>query len=586
MLQLTPDQIEQIERLQLKRDATSLVQLLSEAWPDVAEQLQARWPAFVDAALERAHQLGLKDVADQARYASLCCLWGAGFESKPRFEWAAAICAEASLSPTVLLHQLTHRSRGELVRRAAKAEPAKQALTPAGFDKALAAVEAGLARITPGRTIYLDQPPLPRPRACDLGALTFAVAEPKPLQAYQGQDATWRRVDLAPWAPPPETLSVPPEQPRLLPVLSRAVGAGASARLQLAVNALAACDAHHPEVLHVSAAGRLTWRGADTARLSLTLHAPPAPPADPKLGPTGIAHGEPADLQKVSISSCGIRDAGAPLGSLELGLQVHAATQRLVEVRHGALPAQAWPVEGEPAPLTTAATTCHLEADGQAQAAPAWLKSWQGLQPLARSGLEKLFAAWSRQMAGTSGKLEAELAPLVGQAGITWGWQHENDGAVALRVQGAIDFAALVLDLRLTGELEWAGSRARVTLRAQGRSEWRMTLDQRGGTATEGHGLTQAKCSWRHAFVLGVEAIASGDPALLSAGAVAEPLRGAVVGECGLRPRPDGQGQQWFYRLAIEPVHVCLLRHDPAGGTQRQQRELLPALTLIDWSAG
>ncbi|WP_457326352.1 hypothetical protein, partial [Roseateles sp. P5_E11] len=193
--------------------------------------------------------------------------------------------------------------------------------------------------------------------------------------------------------------------------------------------------------------------------------------------------------------------------------------------------------------------------------------------------LEKLFIAWSRHMAGSSGRMEAELAPLVGQAGITWGWQHEKGGAVALRVQGAIDFAALVLDLRLSGELDWLGSRARVSLRAQGRSEWRMSL-------ADGAALEQAKASWRHPFTLSLDAIANGQPALLSAGPLAEPLRGAVVGECGLRPRPDGRGQQWFYRLAIEPVNVCLLRQDPLGGTQRQQRELLPAITLIDWSAG
>ncbi|KQW49994.1 MULTISPECIES: hypothetical protein [unclassified Roseateles] len=586
MLQLTPAQSEQIERLQLKRDTASLVQLLGQAWPDVAEQLQARWPAFVDAALERAHQLGLKEVADQARYASLCCLWGASFETKPRFEWAAALCADPALNRALLLHQLHHRSREDLVRRAARAEPTQQALTPAGFDKAMAAVETGLAHITRGRTIYVDQPPAPPPKACDLGAITFAVAEPKPLQAYQGQDGAWRRTDLTSWAPPPETLSAPLDEARVLPVLSRAVGAGASARLQLAVSTLAACDAHHPEVLHVSAAGRLTWRGADTAKLSLTLHAPPAPPADPKLGPAGIAHGEPPDLQTVSIASCGIRDAGAPLGQVQLGLQVHAATQHLVKVRHGALPTEVWPTEGAPAAPTTALTACQLEADSQAQAAPSWLKAWQGLQPLARTGLDKLFAAWSRQMADTSGRLEAELSPLVGQAGITWGWQHEHDGAVALRVQGAIDFAALVLDLRLAGELAWGASRARVSLRAQGRSVWRMTLDQRGAAAADGQGLAQAKCSWRHPFALGVEAMATGDPALLSAGPMPEALRGAVIGECGLRPRPDGRGQQWFYRLSIEPVHVLLLRQDPLGGTQRQRRELLPASTLIDWSAG
>ena len=113
-----------------------------------------------------------------------------------------------------------------------------------------------------------------------------------------------------------------------------------------------------------------------------------------------------------------------------------------------------------------------------------------------------------------------------------------------------------------------------------------MTLDQHSSTATEGHGLAHAKCAWRHPFALSVDAIATGDPALVSAGPLDESLRGAVVGECGLRARPDGQGSQWFYRLAVEPVNVMLVRHNPQGGMQRQRRELLPALTLVDWSAG
>lgn len=580
MLTLTPEQFAQVEALQLQRDAQSLQAVLGEAWPEVARQLQGRWPAFVDVALTRGRALGLRHVADLARYASLCCLWGASFETRPRFEWAAALAADSALQPALRLHQLTHRSREELVRRAAKAVPGGEALTPAGFDKALAAVEAALARAARGRSIFLDLPPPPRPAACDLASVTFAVAEPTGLQAYRTQDGRWLRAELPARPATPEVLTAPLAEPRLLPVLSRAAGAGASARLQLAVSALACCDARHPEVQHASSAGRLAWRGADTARLSLALHAPPAPPPDPQRGPAGLGHGEPPDVQTVAVSSCGIRDAGAPLSRIELGLQVHAATQRRVEIRHGAAPALAWPAEAAPPP-TAAATACRLETDGQPEPAAAWLKAWQGLQPQAASGLEQLFNAWARSMAGTSAQLAAELSPLLGQADAAWGWQHEADGSIALRVQAAIDFTALVMDLHLTGELDWAGSRARVSLRAQGREDWRTQLDLRGPA-----GLAEARRTWQHPFTLSVEAIATGEPGLLSAGPLADELRGAVTGECGLRPRPDGRGHQWFYQLAVAPVNVCLLRHDPVTGTQRQRRELIPATTLIDWSAG
>lgn len=581
MLQLTPEQLAHVEALQARRDAQSLQQVLAEAWPEVAQQLQGRWPAFVEVALARGRALGLLSVADLARYASLCCLWGASFETRPRFEWAAALSANTALSPALRLHQLTHGSREEVVRRAARAAPGAEALTPAAFDKALAALETGLGRAARGRSIFLDRAPLPRPQACDLAAVTFAVTEPKGLQAYRWQDGRWLRTELPAWAPAPETLIAPPEEPIGLPVLSRAVGAGASARLQLAVQSQARCGDAHPEVLHASHEGRLAWRGADTARLSLTLHAPPTPPVDPRRGPAGLGHGEPPDAQTVALSSCGIRDAGAPLGQLTLGLQVHAATQRLLEVRHGAAAPRHWPLAATPATSSGSTTACQLEADGQPEPVPGWLQAWQSLQPQAAGGLEQLFNAWSRQMAGSSAEMTAELSPLVGQAGASWGWQREADGQVALRVQAALDFTALILDLQFGGEIDWAGSRARISLRVQGRHDWRQQLDLHGHD-----GLAEARLAWTDAFALSVEAIATGEPALLSAAPLAEDLRGAVVGSCGLRPRPDGRGYQWFYRLAVEPVHVCLLRHCPVSGLQRQRRELLPALTLIDWTAG
>lgn len=581
MLTLTADQLAQVQDLQLRRDAQSLHGVLSDAWPAVAQQLRARWPAFVDMALARGRALGLATVADLARYASLCCLWGASFETRPRFEWAAALAADTALSPALKLHQLTHGSRAELVRRAAKAVPGGEALTPAGFDQALATVEAGLARAARGRSIFLDLPPLPRPRACDLAQLSYAVVEPGDLQVYQPQDGRWLRVTQAAAAATAETLDAPLTEPCERAVLSRAAGRGSPARLQLAVSALTRCSPDHPEVQHTSHIGRLAWRGADTARLALSLPAPPAPTVDPGRGPAGLGHAEAPEQQTIAVASCGIRDAGAPLGRVALALRVHDATQRLVEIRHGAAPAREWPVERRaPTPADTT-TACQLQADGHAEAADAWRDAWFALQPQAEAGLEQLFNAWARAMDGTSAQMTAELSPLVGEARACWGWQRQADGSVALRVQAALDFTALALDLHLRGELDWAGSRARVGLRAQGRVDWRTRLDLHDPA-----GLAEAKLAWRHPVTLSLEAISTGEPALLSAGPLPDELRGALVGSCGLRPRPDGRGYAWFLKLAVEPVHVSLLRQDPVAGLKRERRELIPALTLIDWSAG
>jgi hypothetical protein len=586
-LNITAEQIELVERLQLRRDAEGITRVMGAAWPDVAERLQARWPAFVTAALERGHQTGLRAAADLARYASLCCLWGVGFETKPGFEWAQAIVGDAKRSPPLRLHQLVQQSRQALLKHQAQSPGVTgSVLAPAALEKALEAVQAGMVQHQAGLSLFTDAPPPSLPKACDLAGVSLTWAEPQPWQAYQLREGVWVRADLPRQLPAPEVPTLAADEPPQYAVISRALGAGASARLNLGVQAVAACnDKRHPEVMHRSGQGRLFWRGPDTAALSLALHAPAPEPVDPQRGPTGIGFALPPDVQAFEVNSCGLRDAGAPTGSLALGAKVYAATQYLTEVRHSALPTLALPTEPGQAAAAPAVATCRLEADGTVQPVPTWQAAWAQLQPLTRAGLEKLFNAWGRAM-HSGAHLEGDAAPLVGQAGITWGWQRNGAGEVVRQVDGQLDWAALVLDLRLSGEIEWAGARAQVQLQAQGRSEWRMRLHQAGEEAAADEGLAQAVCTWRHPWVLSLDAIVSGEPALLSSLPLAAPLRGALAGQCGLRARPDGQGLQWFYKLELEAVNVSLLLSDPLLGDQKQQRQLLPAMTLVDWSAG
>jgi hypothetical protein len=591
MLQLGAEQLDQVERLQARRQAESVALVLAQAWPDVAERLQARWPAFVAASLERARELGLTAPADLARYASLCCLWGVGFEARPGFEWAQEIVGDARRGPALRLHQLLHGSREALARAAAGpgAAPSAGALTPAFLDQALGVVAAGMAQQQQARTVFLDLPGAPPLQACDLDTLALALVEPHPLQAYQRVDGQWRRVDQARLGPEPLHWTPGAERPAQLPVLSRAPGAGAGARLNLAVQTLGACNPlTHPEVTHRSAQGPLTWRGPDTARLSLALHAPAAAPSDPQRGPPGMAWAVPPDRQALRIGSCGARDAGAPFGDVDLALPVYPATQHLLEVSHQALPKLSLPATAPAAsPTPTSLASCRLQADGVAIDTTPWAQAWRSLQTQCQAGLEKLFNAWARAMAATSApQLEAELSPLTGQAGITWGWQRNTADSVAWRVEGLLQWVALAADIQLSGELAWEGATAQLQLRAQGRSEWTMHLRQCGADAAEGEGLADAHTQWRHPFVLSLVALASGEPAMLSALPLPDPLQGALVGECGLRPRADGQGWQWYYRLGVEAVQVALLCTDPLLGEQRCQRELLPAMTLVDWSAG
>jgi hypothetical protein len=65
------------------------------------------------------------------------------------------------------------------------------------------------------------------------------------------------------------------------------------------------------------------------------------------------------------------------------------------------------------------------------------------------------------------------------------------------------------------------------------------------------------------------------------------PCTGALVGEIGLRPRAGGgSGWQWFARLDSEAVSVPVTVHDPLLGRTTSRVSLLPAVRLLDWSAG
>jgi len=592
MFQLTPDQAEAVAQLQRQRDAQGVAQAMAQAWPEVAERLQARWPAFVVAAAERGHQLGLADVAHWSRYVSLCCLWGVGFEAKPGFEWAHDIVADGRRAAGLQVHQLVTQSRQALAAQAAAAQAAGAAaaapapLTPAAFDKALAQLDTALAGWVSGRGLFTDVGLPPPPKACDLASVTVGWREPPGLMAYRVADGVASRQALPSWAPAAQVLTVPPDEPIQQAIISHAAGRGAQARLNLAVQALASCgDSTHPEVQHITPDGRSSWHGRDAALLSLALLAPADEAPDPQAGPAGIGHALPAPVHKVNVDSCGVRDAGAPFHQVSLAVQVHAATQWLTEVRHAALAPHQHPADGQP-PAADAPSLCRLEADGVAQAVPSWQRNWRTLPARTRTGVEKLFNAWSRAMTGGVPRLEGELSPMVGHGLLCWGWQRRPDGSVALKADGQHDWVPLALDLTLTGQIELGGARAQLTLRAQGRDSWQQRVAEWGGEAAEGEGLAQSVHAWRHPFVLSLDAIAGTGPAMLSALQLPEPLAGAITGRCGLKPRPDGLGLQWFFTLQTEAVNLAWQVADPLRGDQRGRLELLPAMTLIDWSAG
>jgi hypothetical protein len=245
-----------------------------------------------------------------------------------------------------------------------------------------------------------------------------------------------------------------------------------------------------------------------------------------------------------------------------------------------------WPASAhtiEPVPPAS----CRVQADGDVRDASAWQRQWTALHGAFRTGLESLFNAWARTFDGPATRLEVEASPLIGQGGVTWGWRRTAADEVVMRTQGMLEFIACALDVRLSGELAIGGARARVHAQAKGRCEWRMSIAQLGGEAAEGEDLKSAQRTWRFPYAVEVEPLASPDlVSVCAAPGVADQAIGAIVGECGLRPRADGAGHQWFFALRSEPLVATLQTTDPLLGSARHVRTLLPALVLVDWSAG
>ena len=592
MLRLSWEQFDRLEQLTLKRHAAGISGVLAETWPALTERLQDRWPAFVEAAVQQGRKHGLVDARDLARYASLWCIWGPAFDAKPAFAWAAEILADTRRGTALKLHQLAHRTREELRQiETAAAKPGAAAtsgpaLTREQFDAALAKVDARIGLLAAARSVFPEVDARAAVKACDLGTIDMMVAEADDLQEYRYAANGWHRAAAPRPNEPPVKWTRAPEQPVELAVTSHALRGGPPARLNLRIETVAVCDPRvHPEVVHIGVGGRLAWKGRDAARLSLALYAPAPLPVAAAEAPPGIAAEAPFDAQTVRVSSCGLRDTGAPFGDVALQVRVYPATQWLTEVRHAAWQPMLWPAAADP-PAAAPGATCRLESDGVPDDASVWQRAWIGLNGAFRKGMERLFNEWVRVLDGQATRLEAEASPLVGQAGLSWGWKRTSAATVVMRTQGVLDLLALSIELRLSGELVDSSTRSRIRVQCKGRRELRMTIAQLGATAPEGQELKSALRTWRFPFTLEIEPLAGAEPATLSAAAVPVPITGALVGECGLRVRADGAGHHWFFALRVEPVAIVVETSDPLLGGARQTRKIFPAMTLVEWSAG
>jgi len=575
-LRLNAEQQKALEALTLRRDLQRVGTALGAAFPEVDARLGERKSVLLDLGWQKAQALKFTHGLALARYLAAWFVFGTEFETKPGHDWALKIIAaperQNEATQGQRIYQLGRRIREELQRQGGRnGLPA-----PAAFEEALATLDAALA--DQGKLGSL----MPRERlklgsACDIDAVDLTLIEPAPLQHYALEQGQWRRT---PMVLDPEKLRVMSAQgqeplPEQINLLS--LSDGGRSRLRLRCLAAHVCDpAVHPLASFNGSHGHYERRGPLTQDLQLTLPLETPPPQVVMAVEGGASYSE------LSVSGCGLRDSGAPMGEQTVRLAVHPAEQTMLGWKRepgGAvhLPAEPLPPAPEPRAL--------LERDGAPLDARRWQQGLAQIDKQLASKLPALLIGWERESGVTRGHLQAEPAIMTGAAALTWGWAPHPDGLAALpyyRVAGLLELVVCQLHLRLTGELALGGSRSILHLHCGARETLQFQAARGARDADLVALFKPAQTEFRHPFVLHLENIATPELALLD---MVSAVNGAVVGAAGLRPHPAGAGFQWFCKIEIEPVTVLLQLHDPVLGQQRQiLKTLLPAMTLVDWS--
>lgn len=569
MLSLSPQQMDLLAQVMRERFVQRLAAHFALQWPAMLARLGERHGAFIDLAVQHAQKHGLAEGPCVARYVNLWFVWGPAFEDKPGFDWALAVLQDPKRNEFTKSHQLVRRTLDELQRlHAAQAGRPHTGLPPADFEATDARVVSDLADLGRLGEVVPSTVHVPR-QNCDLDAIDIGTIDTAWRHEYRLSDKDWQRVP-GPAATP--RIRIDPGQPApvvTLAVLTHAPGEGGLARLQVKARALGGCGGStHPRVAFTGPHGLWEWRGHEATAVSWPVHAPPSLPAPDGLI-AGIALESQPQHHALQVSSCGLRDHGAPLGELTLPVLSYPADPWLLELRHTQHPA-----------------TCRLERDGIAQDASAWQRGFARLHDDFKASTDQLLLAFERTSGATASQIELNPSLMAGQAGLSWGWREGPQGLAdtpLMRLEGWIDMVACALQLQLSGELDLAGAKARLRLHAQGSTPWRTRILRDTALPPLPEVLAPTVVKLRYPFELEMDPIVTPEHVALHP---VVPATGAIVGEAGLRPKPGAGGAQFYLQLKIEPVATTLAIVDPVLGTTRQARPLLPAMTLLDWSLG
>lgn len=587
MLQLSPQQMDILARVARERFVQRAGNYFATLWPAMVERLGDRWGAFIELAVQHAQKHGLTEGPCVARYINLWFIWGPQFEDKPGFEWARDILTDPRRSEFTKPHQLVRRTLDELERKhaATQGRPGQAAgLSPSDFAAADERVARDLADLGRLGDVVPSRINVPR-MSCDIEAIDIGTIACEWRHEYRFTDKDWKRGPIAA-VPRLRIDDATAAAPGSLTVLSHAEGRDL-ARLQVKLRSVAVCDVDtHPRVAFGGGHGLWEWRGHEATAVSWPVLAPPQPPVPGSI-PHGIAAEWPPQIHTLTLSSCGLRDHGAPLGDVSTHVLSYPADQWLLEWRHAARPAAVWPDASTPTQAAAGPTAaCRVERDGVPQDASGWQSGFADLHRAFNDAMDQLLLAWERTSGAASARAEVEPALFAGQAALTWGWREGPQGLAEtplMRLEGWIDMIACGIDLHLTGEIALAGAKARVRLNAKGSTPLRTRVLRDTAQPPLLEALAGTAVKFRYPFELEVDPLATPE---LASFYPAAPITGALVGEAGLRPKLGGSGAQWYLQLRVEPVATTVLIHDPLLGDKLEPRPLLPALTLLDWSLG
>lgn len=577
MLQLTQEQAEALEQVELGMLRRGLARHLSAQWPATADRLGARLPQFIEftSAAAARHQLHIALAV--IRYVNLCFVWGSAFEDKPGFEWARNLLADPRMHEWQKLHHLVRRSAERLGQRGDAGLPTPEALQAA--DARLTQVFAGLGLA--GRLLLREGVALPL-SPCDLDLAAIRTIDETPGFEYLLSDAG---VSRRPAPPSPPALRIDTEHPAWpdrIHVLARAAATGGKpTRLQLRTSSQATCDAGwHPHVSFAGEHGLWDLRGGDARAISWPLCAPTRSSAAPGLL-AAIAEETTPDMARLQLSTCSLREQGVPVGSGSVQLWTYAADQWLLQLKRPAPEVMHWPEQT----TVSGNSRVALERDGTALDASGWAQGFDTLDAQLQSALGKLGAAWERSLGIERAQLKANTSVLCGSAALAWGWHQPGDdfrSPMSMQLQAWLALQAFAIDLRCEGELRTGGAHAALRLSANGATALRKHLVRHTPSSPED--LRDTVAGFRIPFHLDIDSLATAGAATVNASSA---CAGALVGEAGLRPRLEGgSGWQWFAQLRVEQVTVEVSLDDPLLGRNLKTLTLLPAMQLLTWSLG